>query len=41
MSRFEKLQKDLGPIVCILIMALDIVAGVLAIKAEKAPHKVF
>ncbi|WJZ96156.1 hypothetical protein VitviT2T_014868 [Vitis vinifera] len=40
MSRLEKLHKDLGPILCILIMVLDIVAGILAIEAEKAQHKV-
>ena len=41
MSRLEKLHKDLGPVLCVLIMALDIVAGILAIEAEKAQHKVF
>ncbi|RVW86429.1 hypothetical protein CK203_035530 [Vitis vinifera] len=28
-----------GPVLCVLIMALDIVAGILAIEAEKAQHK--
>ncbi|KAJ9690142.1 hypothetical protein PVL29_012674 [Vitis rotundifolia] len=40
MSRLERLHKDLGPILCVLIMAFDMIAGILAIEAEKAQHKV-
>ncbi|KAL6990855.1 Protein DESIGUAL 2 [Sarracenia purpurea var. burkii] len=34
------MAKNIGPIVCLMIMIMDIVAGILAIEAEMAQNKV-
>ncbi|KAG5516597.1 hypothetical protein RHGRI_037351 [Rhododendron griersonianum] len=35
-----KMEKNIGPMVCLLILIMDIVAGILAIEAEIAQNKV-
>jgi hypothetical protein len=37
----KKMARNLGVIVCLLIMLMDIVAGILGIEAEIAQNKVF
>ena len=39
-SQIAKMAKNTGPVVCLLIMVMDIVAGILAIEAEIAQNKV-
>lgn len=34
------MEKNIGPMVCLLILIMDIVAGILAIEAEIAQNKV-
>ncbi|KAE9445040.1 hypothetical protein C3L33_23062, partial [Rhododendron williamsianum] len=35
-----KMEKNIGPMVCLLILIMDIIAGILAIEAEIAQNKV-
>ena len=39
-SQIAKMAKNTGPVVCLLILVMDIVAGILAIEAEIAQNKV-